>query len=1211
MDGGRTTRSRLAEMTDSGRFERLANAVLREAEPDCRRMAETGVNAEGKTVKAPLDGIVYIDVGGHRRMLAVHHTTCELKSLRRKWLGEPDGDLPKTVGVFAQQRERNPDIQGRLILTTNREPSADLLGEVEAAGHEAGFDVTVYVASALAHVLDVNPTGQWIRKDFLGVEPIRLSRRLLRDLSIRSLEAARLPDAELWVDRECDVTLGSDGWYGVEFVVGESGLGKSVACAKSLQRHIEGGGLGLMMKDDVIAQSLSVEEAIDHTLRRLQPSLGQDVGGEALSLASEGSPMVLVLEDVNRSPQPARMVELLAGWSKQASQGNDRRWRMLCPAWPRTIALTRDEVRKLVGDTSTVVGTFSKREGVASVRRRRSGDTELQAEAIAASLGFDPLLIALHDDMDSEPDADSVIETYIDRAVERLSASAGTHVASEYRTALRRVSLELLERRQLDPAFSDMVEWTREDPAIADRLRQLLANGEVVHLEGPVRNQRIAFRHDRVRHQLLADAAKYAMCLEGGPVAAIMDPYFAEVVGTAATRVGDATEIIERLREENPLALFCALRRCSKPVTHAERYVVESAERWVASGVWRDPLKRTLREAISRVLAECDGPHVKRICDVLGEEGPDDWSLRGSFRNGDILAGVRLCAILPPGVGWVGHVELIDHVVAKFEPGFVSALGDLLRRGGLTDAGRRGALRLAGYVGSPALAPALRDSWSTDDSRSELLADYFWACSQCCGDDAPLLLEPIFDAWASLSDEDEAHIGSPRVRFGADEIRFAFRERVPRQAMGYFLERAKDRGLHWPILVMLHGIDEPRAVEFVARELAEQDEQLEGTGGFFPFSMTAMDEWTGRQRRGGRGMSAASRKRLRELWICRRNGRHLRRRALRFWCATVERGDVAILKTVDGAGDLGDLALFERLRRGDRTAIPSLVEELDADRSGYWWQAGRHIWSDELTDCLDRALGQRAAELSGADAGEAKGEADWILPERLLELPPGTADRLIGRHWEGLRQEKSYVQAALHVASPDLLCRVAKVVEASDDARSLLRHLGFVFGLRTRGRRGITRLSQMEGLLPYLDYISEADIGNLWHVCNENGWFDWRRKHIDARAKATGLRFCDDRAAVEELDRYLDLAGPVFALDHWAEDFLKTGVTLEHMMGVLGGWIAGKGQEKALLMAADIVTRFGKRRHGEIFRNHAAANSEFGQDVIENARFHLQLMSLD
>ena len=363
-------------------------------------------------------------------------------------------------------------------------------------------------------------------------------------------------------------------------------------------------------------------------------------------------------------------------------------------------------------------------------------------------------------------------------------------------------------------------------------------------------------------------------------------------------------------------------------------------------------------------------------------------------------------------------------------------------------AGRRGALRLAGFVASPELAGVLRESWLSDLSRVELLSDYFWASSQCCGDDPVALLEPIVDAWAAISDEDDGQLGSPRVWFGANELRWALRDKVPTQAIGYLLERAKGPELQWPLLVMLNGIDNPNTIEFVVRELAHRDERMEATGNFSPFADMAVDEWSRREparsskrhtvRRRGTPMSRASRERLRELWSSDTSSKHLQRQALRFWCATVAQGDVPILRTIDTGSEIGKFALFQRLRRGDHMAIPALLVNLNGERSSYWWQAGRYLWTDELTDHLDRALAQRASELTDGEGTQAH-DPDWILVERLTELPPMTAERLIAEHWAGLSQSAYYVKAALHVASPGLLARVADVVAQSDNVEIAVR----------------------------------------------------------------------------------------------------------------------------------------------------------------------------
>ena len=713
-------------------------------------------------------------------------------------------------------------------------------------------------------------------------------------------------------------------------------------------------GFGLVVTDGVVRSSLTVNDAIERTLRNLQPNLADGEGSEALSLTSENEEFLVVIEDVNRAAQPARLVETLAVWSTRATTTRDgRRWRILCPVWPRTMALVSSNTEKIANEAAVLVTSFAQREGIAAVKEWRSIVTDLEAEAVASALGFDPLLIGLHGSTDSTPEPETVIQSYVERELQRVAATDGTYTAGEYRDALRTLALEMLMRRQLKPTFSDVLNWIVETAPIAAIFRELARHREVVRLEETTENQRIAFRHDRVRDHLLADAIRDAIIRDALPSEVTSEPYFAEFMGMAIARSGVSLGAIDKVVNANPLALFYALRNCSEPKGDSAQYVIKVAKAWSERGDWRDPLNQALRTAVLRILAECNGPHVRGLCETIGKDLPDHWPLRGRFRNGDLYAGVRLCAQLPPGVGWAGHVELIDHVVKQGGSRFTIALGTVLRSRELAETERRGALRLAGFVARPELAGALRERWVHDLSRKELLSDYFWACAQCCGDEPVGLLEPIVDAWAAMSDEDQDGVGSPRVRFGSDELRWAFRDRVPDKAIGYLLKRARGPELRWPLLVMLNGIDNPDAVEFVVRELAQQSERLEATGHFSPFASTAVDEWRARQmprsskrngmRVSGGPMSAASRDRLLEIWLCEATGKYLRRWAFRLWCATVSAGDLPVLRTLDVNGELGNVALFERLRRGDQLAIPALVEKLDSEDSPHWWQAGRYF----------------------------------------------------------------------------------------------------------------------------------------------------------------------------------------------------------------------------------------------------------------------------
>ena len=532
-----------------------------------------------------------------------------------------------------------------------------------------------------------------------------------------------------------------------------------------------------------------------------------------------------------------------------------------------------------------------------------------------------------------------------------------------------------------------------------------------------------------------------------------------------------------------------------------------------------------------------------------------------------------------------------------------------LRHDQLTPGDRSGALRLAGHLGNPTLADAIMTAWLADAGRGERLADYLWASARCCGDAAANLLAPICDSWAMLSDQSEKeHSSSPRNSLAAYNIRWAFRDKLPENAILYFIERAISPELRWPITYMLGGVDHPDAVEFVVRELAETDEQ---TGNTSVFGITAGDEWKRRQEKTGRAMSEASRNRLHQIWSEKHHGKHLRSRAFQIWCSTTAKGDVLALRAVCADDDVSDKALFQRLRRGDLEAIPGLVEKLQQDAGAYWWQAGRYIWSDDLTDCLDKALHRRDETVKRSWDFDNTSEIDWILTERLMELPTGKSVELLIKHWDCLRFSPYYVQAALYTANPHLSELVGQTINECPEPKSMFQSLATNFGIRTIGRKGITRIEQIQILSPYFDYLGELEILEIWETCNTHGWLELRRQHLDARIKSTDSRmYLDDNRAMAELD---NLIGQVHGLGvrGWAERFLKTAITVDHMMNVLETWLSHQTDIKALELAADIVTQFGKRHHIGILSSHNIDSDNSIQPIIANADFALRRRSLN
>ena len=262
----------LAKITDEGLFERLATAILREANPIYEVLVHSGVNVSGMTIKSPLDGICFVQGANPPHMIACHHTITARKDLERKWLHDPDmvkrrknsrskapaGDLIKTAEVAAQERKHNSNLRVTLVLTTNEEPGEDLVRSLNAAALDREIQIDLWPRSRLSHFLDNRPSGQWIRRTFLHIEQEILSIELFHELSKRSLESYSPPDdPTAWIPRALDDALAMLR-PDVTFMVAGSGLGKTVACYRRLQKHIESGGLGIFLPHETLISATTL-----------------------------------------------------------------------------------------------------------------------------------------------------------------------------------------------------------------------------------------------------------------------------------------------------------------------------------------------------------------------------------------------------------------------------------------------------------------------------------------------------------------------------------------------------------------------------------------------------------------------------------------------------------------------------------------------------------------------------------------------------------------------------------------------------------------------------------------------------------------------------------------------------------------------------------------------------------------------------------------
>jgi hypothetical protein len=1219
--GTNQTSIELAKTTDEGLFECLATAILREANPIYHSLVHPGVNPDGKTVKSPLDGICFVPGAEPSHMIAVHHTITALKDLENKWLHDPAkvkprkgnqptapaGDLIKTAEIVIKERSRTPNLRATLVLTTNQEPGEALVREVEAVGRSYGLEIDIWSRSRLAHFLDNSATGQWLRHFYLGLNQELLSPELLQELSKKCLDANRPPDnSQAWISRALDSKLATNLLRDVVFLVAGSGSGKSVACYRNLSAHVEAGGFGLILPHYNIASAITLDQAVLMTLRQLHPSLAS-VSATALSFCTADRPLLLIVEDINRSGQSHFLIEKIAGWSNisaDAKQHGLSFYRLICPIWPEVLSSLSDQTRQRIQQLTMTAGSFTADEGREAVLARASINNRkvsaLTAQETSNKLGNDPLLIALHD-VSKAANPHQVISEFAEGSISRAAAASKNNPPADYRLTLRALAAEMLTHRQMEPSWNETKNWAKLQGEFSHLLNDLSRQGELIRLTGPSDDQHLLFRHDRVRNWILADGAaeldRQSLLTDD----IVADPYFSEVMGAALSLDHAKPDFLQRLATLNPLALFYALRTLEQNSSQLAS-ILQSINGWLEKPLTHARSNLHLRWEALGLLAETDSPAVPDLVRKFPDRITSGEIAR--LRNGDLSGGIELCFHVRPGVGAPWRDIQIEHAKDRYGRALVRGMDTVLRKTDLSKSMRSGALRLAGLVADKSLGLAIEACWNLDNERNDILADYLWAAAECCADNPQRFLEPVCNAWASLPDKvpGDDH-QSHRHELIEHEVRWAFQKWPPHAAIDYFLERAKQDDLRFPILRILDVLDNPKAVLFLVQQLAEVARRIEGSSGINLFLVMAPDEWR-RAQENNRPMSKASRDLLLGVWQNKINDNHLREQAFKIWAANREATDIAVLRAADQTDYLADSILRELLIRGDQQAIPRMIEKVKEDDHGIWWQCGRHVWSHQLTDALDKFL-ERRGKRSKRTWNESF-NGDWIIHDLIMRLAQSEAEQLLLKHWDHLKFAPDFVQTALYVSTPSLLEAAKRSLNDCPEPAKLLEHLSMVWGIRTTGHPGITQEAQIRALAPYLHFLSNLTIGELWETCNQHGWFALRRELLDALLQSP-LKLWNRNMAFKELDE-MAKSNRKYWIDHWLDEFLKTDVSWTEILITMKTWFDKHRSLEALELIANAIIYRGSRE--DVLMLTYEGMPEIAAEVVADAKFSVRRRSL-
>ncbi|MBU0662957.1 MAG: ATP-binding protein [Proteobacteria bacterium] len=1216
------TREKLSDITDEGLFERLAAGVLRIAEPVFHGIAETGTNVRGQTIADPADGILYTTAhDGEKLAIIVHHTITRKPSLRSKWLNPIEGDVAKAIRLFKFASARVGERKRILILTCSVEPDSALVTDIEAAAAAHELTIQLWSGSRLAHVLDVNPDGQWLRHQYLGMPQQRLSSDLLREIATKTIEDARpLGDPAEYVPRKLSEQL--DHRFAsnddLVFIQGRSGTGKSVLCYDLAKRAETLDGTCLILNEETLAASISLEEALARLLKAYAPGLSETSFQNAVTEVSGAPGVFLWVEDINRASAPIDLIRKLFRWTASASgqdtekcQRLNPRLKILCPVWPEHIqAMTRNE-REKIDRASLYVADYSWDEATEAVLRRAQAKTiiltRLQASEAARALNYDPLLIGLTADWE-RLDPVNTIGIYVDDALARLAAD-GRYRKPEYRQCLMLLSAHMLTRRVLTPAFDDAMEVMRRNGQ-EERFRRLIHDGAVISIDG---GDKLRFRHDRVRDFILVEHV-VALIRDSVEIPEILkDPFWAEVIGAAVFSQAANANVETLCDAISPLAVFHAFAWAVRAKSDLRLQIFRLCEKRLASSDFLTGPKGQMY-AIQSVLAQLDGTDVRCLLEAAGEHS--SYRQEGLARNGCVKSMAAFCYHHNPHMTSPRRDALLAHLRSAAGETWVREVGSYLTGFDGSEKLEQGALYLAGEIGEAELIVPLKGRWSAHVATGRsLTAGMLYAAIRCAVGRDDAFVEEIVRAWASLPEkDDEREHSNPRYDVSYYTLGGAVRRDPSDRIIGYLLKLPQRfPELKNPVTSILQNADHPEAVKHIARAVAEVDRRCEGTDMFNPWGMSFADQWGRMRDQGVRQMSERSRTALKTEWENQNNDIWLRRRAFELWSARLNQEDLKELASSPPIG-LEDRTLRARSMNQDASAKAELGHMvLKEENNWYWLQYARYVGTNGLEDVIRELFVRRRKFFEEEPKGYFR--ADDILPELLGDRDDEFALHTILENWDQVHFKKNYLIALIYLATPESLAAANVAIKQSDEPEKLLEFFDSRIGVKTYNRPGIKRRAQIEAILPYFQHLSDLAKWSLWEACNDRGWFEWRRVHLDPL-----LNFPENRdfARIDEAQDFLWLDRGLTQdrrssneAYYWAERRIQAGMTANELVRRAARYAQNKRTNDAYRFLCDVIAEHGKRSDCEFLSIDWARSDEGLRVEMENAEFSVRLRTFE
>jgi hypothetical protein len=1220
-----TTAEKLEAITDPAKFEILAIRALREIDGDCRALVHLGVNASGKTIPGPIDGFVRVPDSFPAKYVITAFTITAASSLQGKWLNDgvskpkisktkrgkkskktaakrskkPEiGDLIKAADKAASIRSTDPAARFVIYLCTNQKLDLNLMALAYAKGKELSVEVRFLDQTLLGGFLDGQPYGQWLRHEYLGTAIALVSRQLLEEAAVinqREYAAFCLlvSNEHLIPTKRAHHTYTAlhDRSVSTHLLLGVSGVGKSVLALDLQKRVLEAQGLAFWIPQEVAERSLSAADALETVLRSSYPSLETGSGQNAVHVASSSGPLILIVDDINRTSAPTNVLSKILRWGTPTSSDGKSPalplFQIVCPLWPSHWTSLSNRSGRQAWLRIHTIQSFLRKESVSYLRTVLPSEqlTEGEAQTFAELLKDDPILLALFvDTISRAPDqnrlllAQNVLQSWSTTVLKELSDKTFVPV-SEYMSALEMVAETMIAKRVLYPEQRELAGWFAANHIVARVVGQLAEAGHICYLRSKDGVTQFQFRHDRLLEFFIT--AALSRIISSGPpyIPSIWDPYFAIFLGRALAVHPVSAMVLDQVQAENPVALVAAVSYFGEPgQVNYKSEVLARARAWLQGGRVQDSARwhyalSLLQQTLSDdVLTVTDG--LPRTPEVL----------YGRFRNGDVEAGVSVLVreFLPAmNASWLDSI--ITHALSRHEHSMVVDLEELLTSEISSDNFRCGALILAGYIGSAISEGAVYQCWQGSADRKETVQAALWATLRCKDGDLTTILRSMLDVILEVEEDPTGKTYSKRHSL-LQGLGWSSRYGFTDNAIYSLLELAAHHQYRTILTALFAEMRSPLTTGFVVREIAEMAHKAADAGGFSPFAMSWSDNWK-RWRDQGEDLNASIAV-LYEMWRNQDEPSWLREYALRVW--TEASGDIDRLREISSHDALFAAAVWFRVRGGDSTIGRDDITFLPKGAFEYI----ARIWKDDFLPILERSLIEHFASLPE----NVWSNEDFRLAHTLRDIPAAVSEALLIQHWEKARVRPLFVQLALYLSTEQTLQLAADALLGN--LVNPLEHIDSFFGFSTSGL--VDRLStvHLDSLAPHLSLLSDGTLADMIEFCGRHGHLSWAKSHLASEiTRRSQVEHVDNEnmkggvlervvsqwmPSREQISKEFDWIASNeehahFQLELFWERFGEQGGSTEEFCQAARNWFDSNRSESHLLVFGVVIQYWGKR----------------------------------